>query len=109
MYSILPTTAVNVQPGDKLLMIELPFGVKFDSAPAPIVWQVETFKGAPGNNRAIIYLEANVSIHLDKSHRVVVKRCIHKADKRKLLDQAFRSVPCGVARTREEFMKDCRR
>lgn len=109
MYSILPTAASEVQPGDKLLMVEAPYGIKFDKDSAPIVWQVQNFKGVRDNPRTIIYLEANVSIHLDKIHRVVVSRCIHKVDARKRLDAAFRSFSCGVARTRDEFMKACRR
>lgn len=109
MYSILTMAASEVQPGDRILLVEQPFFIKFDQANAPIVWQVQNFKGVQDNPRTIIYLESNVSIHLDKVHGVVVSRCIHKSDARQRLDQAFRSVACGVARTREEFMKVCRR
>lgn len=101
--------AVKVVPGDKLVALREPHHVKFTDKTAPTVWQVENFKGVSGNPRTILYLEGNMSIHISKSDLVTIDRADTGEENRKRISAAFRSVPCGNARPRDEFMKSCRR
>lgn len=105
------TIAAEIKKGDQLVAFG-PTSEKFcitASGEYPVVWAVERFKGNGHSKRTIVYLSESFSFHMESACNVCVIRPKSKPDVMKALDGAFRSFTCGTARTREEFMKTCRR